>query len=126
MDDALHKDDDADDLVEVDVVVERQIRRQPQRSHQCHAVSVIKVGRKLLMIMMTMVLIRALGGTQGFHKRAPPSPFPRFFSTFPTSDLVSFYHPLFSVRLSWSLRQEKFCTHTQVICSAVSLSVWSP
>ena len=42
MDDALHDDDDADDLVEVDVVVERQIRRQPQRSQQCQAVSANK------------------------------------------------------------------------------------
>ena len=53
VDDALHDDDDADDLVEVDVVVERQIRRQPERSQQCQAVSANKGGRKLMKVMTT-------------------------------------------------------------------------
>ena len=39
MDDTLDNDDDADDFVEVDVVVEGQIGGQLERPHQSHAVS---------------------------------------------------------------------------------------
>ena len=70
MDDALHDDDDADDLVEVDVVVERQIRRQLQRSHQCQAVSV-KSQQRVNDDYHDDGRLRALCGTRDFHKRAP-------------------------------------------------------
>ena len=39
VDDAVDNDDDADDFVEVDVVVEGQIGGQLERPHQSHAVS---------------------------------------------------------------------------------------
>ena len=37
--DALYNYDDSDHLMEVDVVVQGKIRRQLNRSQQCHAVS---------------------------------------------------------------------------------------
>ena len=51
MDDAVDNDDDADDFVEVDVVVEGQISRQLQRPHQRHAVS--EGHKKVIVVKVT-------------------------------------------------------------------------